>query len=153
MDPATLSATAMAAWTLLQPYLPIMATKTAEKLGSELPDALGKVWDALKGKLVAKPHAKESLADLLKNPKDPDLQAAFRVQIKKVLDEDPAFAEEFKRLVEGAGAQINVQVRNGAAAIGDGAKAVGKGGVIIGGDAQGNIIITGNDNDIQKGSR
>lgn len=140
MEPTTIIATATAALTVLKPYLPTIATKAAEKIGSELPAAVGNLWTALKGRFEAKPSAKEAMDDLLKNPEDGDLQAAFRVQLKKALEEDEGFAEQVKGLVEKAGAQINVRVRDGAAAIGDHAKAVGKGGILIEGDVKGDIL-------------
>jgi hypothetical protein len=140
MDATTISTTVSDAWTILQPYLPIIATKTAEKVGAELPAAVGKVWGALKAKFDNKQAAKEALTDLLKSPGDSDLQAVFRVQVKKILEEDSVFAEEFNSLVKEAGTQINVRVRDGAAAIGDHAKAVGKGGTLIEGSVGGDYI-------------
>ncbi|HSF79755.1 MAG TPA: hypothetical protein VLA49_00885, partial [Anaerolineales bacterium] len=113
------------------------------KIGAELPAAVGKLWTALKGKFEAKPSAKEALVDLLKNPEDPDLQAQFRVQLKKALEEDKDFAEQVKGFLEEAGTQIRVQVRDGAAAIGDGAKAVGKGGMIVEGNVGGDVLGAG----------
>ena len=143
MEPATIIAIATAVLTVLKPYLPKIAEKAAEKIGSELPVAVGKLWTALKGKFETRPSAKEALVDLLKDPEDADLQAAFRVQLKKALEEDKDFAEQVKRLLEEAGAQIRVQVRDGAAAIGDHAKAVGKSGILVEGDVGGDILGSG----------
>ena len=139
METATISATVAAAWIALQPYLPVIATKAAEKIGSALPEAVDRLWSALKAKFETKPAAKEALTDVVRNPEDADLQAAFRVQLKKMLEEDPAFAEQIKGLVEETGAQVDVRVRDGAAAIGDHAKAVGKSGILIEGGVHGDF--------------
>jgi len=83
MDPGIISTTVEATWTALQPYLPVLATKAVEKVGSELPAAVGKLWSGLRAKFDTRPPAKEALVDMLKNPDDSDLQAAFRVQLNK----------------------------------------------------------------------
>ena len=140
MDAATISTTVTDAWMILQPYLPMIATKAAGEIGKELPAAVGKVWGALKSKFDNKQAAKEALTDLLKSPDDSDLQAAFRVQVKKILEEDSVFAEELNGLVKEAGTHVDVKVRDGAVAIGDHAKAVGKGGTLIEGSVGGDFL-------------
>ena len=131
-----LPALVTSAWTVLQPYLPILATKAAEELGKKVPEAAGKVWEAVKKKFDTKEAAKEALTDLLKSPDDSDLQAAFRVQLKKLLEEDQPFATELSKLLEAAGSDYKGQVIGGGAlAQGNGATAVGQGGVYIGGNA------------------
>ncbi len=152
MDPVTISATAATALTVLQPYLPTIASKAAEKIGSELPASVGKLWVALKAKLDRKKEHRQALIDLLKNPDDPDLQAAFRVQLKKAFEQDDVFASEIKRLTEAARQQTHIQITEGALAIGDHATAVGKGGVFIEGNAKDNIIITGDKNEVEEGN-
>jgi hypothetical protein len=106
MDPGVFTALAAATLAALQPYWPALAAKAAEALGEQAPAAVGGVWTALKERFARKPAAQESLADLLKKPDDPDLQAAFRVQLKKLLEEDAAFADELKQRLESAGTQI-----------------------------------------------
>ena len=106
MDPATITALVTTTATALQPFWPAFATKAAETVGAQVPAAIGKVWAAIKERFDKKPSAKEALLDLLKNPDDADLQAAFRVQLKKVLEEDDAFAGDLQRRLESAGAQI-----------------------------------------------
>jgi hypothetical protein len=59
------------------------------------------------------------------------------------MEEDPGFAEQIKELVEKADAQTNVQVVDGAAAVGDRAKAVGKGGILVEGNVSGDVIGAG----------
>jgi hypothetical protein len=143
MDPATISITAAAAFGALQPYLPTIATKASEEIGKQLPAAVGKMWSALKAKFDTKQAAKDALTDLLKNPDDYDLQAAFRVQIKKAMEDDPAFADAFKPLVDEASTQVAAQTRDGAIAIGDHAKAVGAGGILIEGNVKSDVLGSG----------
>ena len=145
MDIPTL---ATAAWTVIAPLLPMIASKGAEKLGEE---AGASLWTAVKEKFEKKPAAQESLEDLLKDPKDEDFQAAFRVQLKKALLEDDDFAKELAPLVEKAEQSFKATlIGDGAIAQGDNATAVGKGAVNIGGSASGSTIVTGNGNKIGK---
>ena len=134
-----------AAWTALQPLLPVIAAKGAEKLG----EAAGSdLWTAVKKKFDTKTAAKEALEELLKAPQDVDVQGQFRVQLKKFLQEDASFAADLSRLLESAGSDFKGQVIGGGAlAQGNGAKAVGAGGMLIEGDVTGNITI-GNHNRI-----
>ena len=139
---------ATSAWTMLQPYLPILATKAAETIGGKVPDAVGKVWEIIEKKFDTKATAKEALDDLLKAPKDEDNQATFRQQLKKLMAEDQSFATELSKFLEAAGDTHKASLAgDGAIAQGAGAKAVGKGGVMIGGDVSGNIVL-GNENTI-----
>ncbi|MBI5294611.1 MAG: hypothetical protein HY869_03980 [Chloroflexi bacterium] len=134
------------AWTMLQPYLPVIATKAAEGLGQT---AVVKVWSTIEKRFEAKPAAKEALTDLLKTPQDADVQGAFRSQLKKLLEEDHAFAGDLAQLLQSAGSDYKAQViGDGAIAQGEGAIAVGKGAVHIGGNASGNTIVTGDKNSV-----
>jgi len=125
-------------WAALQPFLPVIATKAAEEIGKT---AVAKVWTALEKKFDTKSAAKEALQDLLKNPKDVDVQGAFRTQLKKLLEEDTSFADNLSKLLESAGSDYKAQIiGNGAVAQGTGAKAVGAGGVIVEGGVSGSNI-------------
>ncbi len=136
-----------AVWSALQPLLPVIAAKGAEEIGKR---AAGEVWEAVKKKFESRPAAQETLADLLETPQDGDVQAAFRVQLKKLLEADPAFAAEISRLLRAAGEGVYFahQSGNGAIAQGPGAKAVGAGGVMIGGNVSGSAIISGEGNTV-----
>ena len=137
------------AWTILQPYLPILATKTAEAIGTKVPEAVGKLWETIQKKFDTKDAAKETLEDLLRSPGDADTQAAFRQQLKKLMAEDQSFATELNKLLESAGDTYNASLTgNGAIAQGAGAKAVGKGGVMIDGSVSSSNIITGDHNSV-----
>ncbi|MBE7434519.1 MAG: hypothetical protein HS100_11440 [Anaerolineales bacterium] len=100
MDNPTLQALIISATTLLQPYLPTIATKVAEKIGEEVPSSISKLWKVINERFSKKPSAQETLSDLIKDPNNPDLQAAFRVQFKKLIEEDDEFAKNIKSLVE-----------------------------------------------------
>lgn len=91
--------------TALQPYIPFFSLEAAKAAGKNVPDAIGKVWDLVKGRFAKKPTAEEALRDLLKNPNDPDLQAAVRVQLRKLLEDDAEFGKELRPLAEAAASQ------------------------------------------------
>jgi len=145
MDIPTLTTSA---WQVIQPLLPLLAAKGAEELGKQ---AGGALWGAVKEKFDDKPAAKETLEDLLKSPEDSDQQAAFRVQLKKLLQDDAEFASQLETLLQAASTSYTANLEgDGAIAQGDGATAVGKGGVYVGGNSEGNTIVTGNGNLIEK---
>jgi len=128
-------------WTALQPFLPIIAAKASEEVGKT---AVAEIWTSIKKKFDTKETAKEALADLLKNPENGDAQGAFRIQLKKLLEEDSSFASDLASLLEKAGSDYNGQViGDGALAMGTSAKSVGKGGLLIEGGMSGGTINTG----------
>jgi len=134
------------AWTALQPFLPVIATKAAEEIGKT---AIAKVWTAIEKKFDTKAAAKEALEDLLKNPQDEDTHVVFRMQLKKLLEEDNTFASDLSQLLESAGTDYKAQViGNGAVAQGTNAKAVGAGGIMIEGGVIGSNIVMGNNNSV-----
>ena len=137
---------AASAWTVLQPYLPILATKAVEELGTQVPAVVGTVWESIKKKFVTRTSAKEALEDLKQSPEDSDTQATFRQQLKKLMADDQSFATELSQLLEAAGDTYAASLTgDGAIAQGTGAKAVGAGGVMIGGNVDGNVVM-GNEN-------
>jgi hypothetical protein len=139
------------AWTALQPFLPVIATKAAEEIGKT---AVAKLWTAIEKKFDTKAAAKEALEDLLKNPKDEDTHVVFRVQLKKLLEEDSSFASDLASLLESAGSDYKAQVIGGGAiAQGTNAKAVGAGGILIEGDVRGNGVTIGNHNTTNDGKK
>lgn len=134
-------------WTMLQPYIPVLATKAAEKIGEKVPEAVGKLWSMLQKKFNAKAAAKDALDDLLRSPEDGDLQAAFRVQLKKLLEEDADFAGDMQQLLKAADTSYSARLDgDGAIAQGEGSTAVGAGGVHSGGNVSGNSIVAGDNN-------
>jgi hypothetical protein len=138
------------AWTLLQPYLPILATKAVEEIGTQVPKAVAQVWGAIRKKFDTKAIAKEALDDLQKKPQDPDTQASFRQQLKKAMAEDESFATDLSKLLEAAGDTYKASLTgDGAIAQGTGARAVGKRGVMIDGSVSDSNIVTGDHNSVR----
>jgi hypothetical protein len=64
-----------------------------EELGADVLHKAKSLWVALAPKLTAKPAAQEAAADLAAAPDNADLQAVLRVQLQKLLDQDPTLAE------------------------------------------------------------
>lgn len=96
MDSATIGAIAATAISILTPYLTNAADAAARQLGDE-------VYKKLKARLSKKPAAQEALTDVEKSPQDADLQTALRAQIKKLLEEDHAFATELQEMFKKSG--------------------------------------------------
>jgi hypothetical protein len=110
---------------LLSPFLPRLLGKASEvgaKVGGAAVDAAWeharRIWDKLRPAIEAKPAATEAAADVAAAPDDADAQAALRLQLKKLLADDPALATQLGSLLE--------QAR------GAGVVATGKGGVAAG---------------------
>jgi hypothetical protein len=108
MDPATLTA-------FLAPFLPTLmnlggkilegvAAKTGETTGTTLTEnalkKAGAIWEKLFPKVQAKESAKEAAEDVAKAPDDTDAQVALRVQLKKILESDPALAEAIAKIMQ-----------------------------------------------------
>lgn len=145
MDAVTLALTTQHLMPYLQQYGPLFLTQAVEALGEKVPDAVGKLWQSLKAKFDTKTAAKEALTDLLKTPDDADLLVAFRVQLKKLVEEDAAFGDKLQALLKDA--QATAPVTQGYAtdgsAIAQGyqAKAIAKGGILIEGGVKGDFTI------------
>jgi hypothetical protein len=142
MEPTALATTAVA---LLSPYIVKAGEKTAEKLGEMLPAGVGKVWTAITGRFKGKSAAEEATVDLVANPEDEDNQAAFRKQLKKVLDVDPSFMAELAELLAAVQPERGDQIINtGSGAVAThGGVAAGAGGVAVGSDVHGGIVMGG----------
>jgi len=128
---------------VLAPFLPHLVTagqKVAEGVGAELgehgDDLARALWERLGPKVEAKPAAQEAVKDAAANPKDADAQAALRVQVRKLLSDDPALVEELTRVLDKerpAGSVTTVT-------------ASGAGSIAAGRDIHGGTIITGDRN-------
>lgn len=147
MDPVTL---ASATTTLLAPYLVKLGENLASEAGKKLPDQIGKLWDKIYARIQDKPASVAAANDLTAKAGDPDNQEAFAVQLKRVLKEDPTFAEEIQKLFDSAQpATGTANTGSGAAASGHGV-AAGAGGIAIGGNVGGGIIL-GSNNQVTSG--
>ncbi len=129
----------------LVPFLPYLlkagekaAEKAGEKMGAEAWDKAKTLWGKLRPQVEAHPAAQEAVQDVAAQPKNEDAQAALRLQLKKILQDDPTLAAEVARLV--------AQVPTG----GNTAIASGNRSVAIGGSVSGSTIITGDQNRVQK---
>lgn len=96
MDPQTITVLTSTAVGILSSYLAKAGESAAKKIGED-------IYDVLKGRFEKKPAAQEVLTDLEKSPEDTDIQGAMRIQLKKLLQEDEAFATQLQETLTKAG--------------------------------------------------
>ena len=144
VDPITL---ATAATTLLAPYIAKAGEKAFEKIGEQLPDKIGSVWNAIANRFKDKPAAADAANDLAKNAEDTDNQEAFALQLRKTLKEDENFANLLSDLIEKAKSDPSINIGRDGVVANNNSTAVGK--LEIGGDVSGNIVI-GNNNQVSE---
>lgn len=131
------------------PYLVKAGEKGSEVIGQKLAaDAWEKasaIWQRLSPAVEASPPAVAAVQEVASAPDDPDAQAAFRLQLKKILAADERLISVLVQLLEAAGpANYHAEVHGeGAVAQGSGAVAAGKGGVAVGRDLYGGARIGG----------
>lgn len=140
VDPQTITALAQSSFAALQPVLPWLAAKAAEGVAGEAGKKLfgtvaEKIWRHISPRIQARPEAESALQDFLVDPGDADAQAALRLQIRKLLADDPSLATEVARILEGA-KRTDGTVR-------------GDRSVAVGGDAISSPITTGDSNIVQ----
>ena len=141
MDINALASSLTTALVPLLPYLLKAGDKAAEETGKAVAgqgwEWAKSLWTKLKPKVEAKPEALVAARDVAQTPEDTDLQAVLRVQLKKLLTEDQALAEEVSSwLDQGKTAGITVT-------------ASGERSVAIGGDVNGSTIVTGDGNKVK----
>ena len=151
MDPSALSDLVAQLVQTLGPYLPALletgktvggkaVEEVGKKAGGEAFDGAKKVWKKLRGKVEEKPEAAEAVRDLAEDPDDSDLQAAVRVQLKKILAADPSLVGEMAKLLQtveihGSGnAVAQVRGSQNVVAQGSGNTAGGAGSYVAGRD-------------------
>ena len=142
MDIGTLAASLTTGLIPLLPYLIKAGEKAAEETGKTVATQTlewGKsLWAKLKPKVDAKPAALEAAEDVAQSPDDQDAQASFRKQLRKLLEADPALAEEVQRWLEqGKAAGVIVS-------------ASGDRSLAIGGNVSGSTIVTGDENEVNR---
>jgi hypothetical protein len=130
MDPATLAASATA---FLAPYLLKAGQSLADQAVDHLPEGVNKVWSYVLEKFHGKPAAEVAANDIASNASDEDNQAAFRKELKKLL-EDPAIVAELSGLLAKGKESQGISV------------SAGDGGIAIHGNVQGNIVLGNNNN-------
>lgn len=136
MDPITLAAAATA---LLSPFIKKAGESAAEKLGEKLPEALGKIWNAI----ANKPSITEAAGDLAKNPDDADNEVVLKKQLQKALEKDQDFARLLTDLIEDAKKDSAINIGGDGVVANNNSTAVGS--VNIGGNVSGGFSI-GNNN-------
>ena len=91
--------------TFLTPVLPNLGNKiaesAAEKFGEVTWTKAIAIWNKLHPTIESKPTAQEAIADLIQNPDNPDLQAVFRVQLKKIFEQDDELCQAITQIMEG----------------------------------------------------
>ncbi len=128
------------------PYLLKGAVELAKNAAGELGKKLGNEgWEGLKGlaakiqkKAAHRPALRKALSEGQAAPDDVDVQAALRLQLEKVLQQDPDLQAEVVRLLAGTSA-------SGGAVVASGERSVA-----IGGDVRDSVIITGDGNRVTK---
>jgi hypothetical protein len=94
---------------LLAPAVPVLLGKVADGVGNEVRkdslDAAQAIWARIRPRLDAKPATREAVEDIADNPKDADAQAALRVQLRKLLADDPELQAELTQIVREAHTQ------------------------------------------------
>jgi hypothetical protein len=103
MDPTTIGALASSVVAVLAPYLAKAGEEFAKEVGKTASSKMGDLYQAVKARLHGHPAAAEALADVEATPDDEDAQAALRLQLKKQMEADGAFADTLRRLLEEIG--------------------------------------------------
>ncbi len=87
------------------PYLMNLGNKAvegaAQKSGEDAWDKAKTIWKKLQPKVEAKEAALEAATDVAAEPEDEDSVASLRRQLKKILDNEPALAQEIAQLMQG----------------------------------------------------
>jgi hypothetical protein len=139
MDPITL---ATAATSLLAPFIKKAGAAALDKLAEQLPDTVGKVWNAITNKSST---ITEAASDLAQNPEDADNEVFFKKQLQKLLERDQEFASQLTDLIEKAKSDPSINIGGDGVVANNNSTAVGK--VSVGGNVNGNFVI-GNNNQV-----
>jgi hypothetical protein len=147
MDPITLAASITS---FLAPYLAKAGAKLADEAIERLPSAVSTLWGAITKRFKAKPAAAEAADDLTAKPDDAESQVVFKSQLRKLLQDDPEFAQQIAGLFETAEASVKVDFQGSGAVATGGSVAAGQGGVAVNGNVSGSIVV-GNQNTVSSG--
>jgi hypothetical protein len=134
MDPEELAKVVSALLAPTLPYLIRGAGQAGKTIRGEVSKQAQRLWAVLKPKIDETPGASGAAADVADAPEDPDAQAAFRLQLRKLLAQDPAFLEELSQVWRETGA--------------------GRGGrrvVTVGGDVSSSVVVAGDANTLIMG--
>lgn len=130
---ADVGALAQGLLSLLAPFLPYLlkmgesaAEEAGRKLGDEAWERAKALWGRIHPAMESRPAAYEALQDVVAHPDDPDSRAALRLQLRKLLTEEPSLVAEIASLLP-KGTTISRSI-------------------VIGGSADGSVNIIGDDN-------
>jgi len=129
--------------TLLTPLLPYLLSPTVTAGKDAAVKALGgkfietawnkatTIWEKFRPEVEKKPEVAQAVKDAAENIDDPDAKAAFSWQMKKVMaNMPPETIDEIRSIIDEKGSETRITTAS-------------NGGVAIGGNASGNIIIGG----------
>jgi hypothetical protein len=102
MDAVTLALTTQQLMPYLQQYGPLFAAKAVEALGEKVPDAVGKLWQAVKSRFDAESAAKAALEKLIADPQNDKLKNVVEFHLEEYLKNDQTFAEKIQPLLKEA---------------------------------------------------
>ena len=140
MDPVTLAA---AATSLLAPFIKKAGAAALDKIAEQLPDAVGKVWNALSNK----PSITEAASDLAQNPDDTFNEEAFKRQLQKEFTKDQDFASLLTDLVQNAKSESSITIGGDEITTRADNNTIAVGKSSIGCNMDGNFVI-GNNNQV-----
>ena len=144
----------------ITPFLPFLlklgkdATETvAESAASKFGEAAWQkaqaTWTALSPKVNAKETVKEAVADVTNNPEDEDYQAALRVQLKKLLANDEALANQLTKILQSDSPNNTLTTQITQTVTGNQNQTIGQlsGGQVFG-NVTGSVVISGSGNSV-----
>lgn len=124
----------------LAPLLPYLlkageqaAGEVGQRFGSGVWERAQQVWNRLWPQAQQRPAVTEAVQDVAAAPEDEDLRAQLRVQLRKMLADDPKLSQELGRLLSEADQRGEVRQ-----VVASGERAVAAGGNISG------TVTTGN---------
>ncbi len=146
MDATTLAASVV---TMLSPLMMKAGEKAIEKVGGKLPEAVRVLWESIRQKIGRKEAAQEAMKDFAAKPDDPDNEASFRKELRKVFELDWQYAKELEKMLDVAKTQLGDSITHtGSGAVATrGGVAAGAGGIAVGGNVKGNLVL-GNSNTV-----
>ena len=99
------------------------------------------IWRKVWPKLQERPSAEEAAREVANNPEDEDAQASLRLQLRKLLEQDPALARELEGPL--AEASRDGVVAGGESVVIQGGVNASQGGIAVGRDVRGNVTRSG----------
>jgi hypothetical protein len=97
MDITTLASTAVA---LLSPYLTKGGEEFAKTIGKSIVEKVSQLYEIIKTKLKGNVYAEQTLTRTEEQPTSESRQTALIALLTELIEEDPAFAQKIRQLVE-----------------------------------------------------